>query len=139
MIVVDVNVVVHLLAGSGKNAAARSLWERDHDWCLPALWRHEFLNVLATLTRENYLTQGDAVTLWERGVALFADAERAVDWVQALELAIRNRISAYDAQYVALAESLKTTLVTEDARLRKAFPRRCLSLEAAVAMSENGS
>jgi len=68
VIVVDVNVVVHLLTGSGKHVAARSLWERDQNWCLPALWRHEFLNVLATLTRESYVTQRDAVTLWERGV-----------------------------------------------------------------------
>lgn len=139
MIVVDVNVVVHLLTASGKHDAARALWERDPDWRLPALWRHEFLNVLATMTREGYLSQEDAATLWERALSLLAAAEATVDWVHALDLAIGCRISAYDAQYVAVAQSLKTSLVTEDARLRKAFPLHCLSLDAAVAAINGGS
>ena len=40
---------------------------------------------------------------------------------QALEIACRNQISVYDASYVALADHLKTSLVTADQRLAKLF------------------
>jgi predicted nucleic acid-binding protein len=132
VIVVDVNVVVHLLTGSGKHEAARALWDLEPDWRLPALWRHEFLNVLATLAREGFIGREEADQLWKNGLSLFTGAETAVPWSEALDLAIGKRISAYDAQYVALARSLRSPLVTEDAKLRKAFPDECVSLETAV-------
>jgi predicted nucleic acid-binding protein len=37
--------------------------------------------------------------------------------VDALELALRHRISAYDASYLALAERTEAVLVTADRRL----------------------
>lgn len=139
MIVVDVNVVVHLLAQTDRHASARALWDLDQDWRLPVLWRHELLNVLATMTREGYLDREGAATLWERGVALLAAAETTVDWLQALDLAVESRVSAYDAQYVVLAQALRAPLVTEDARLRKAFPKTCQSLETALSRLRPGS
>ena len=47
----------------------------------------------------------------------------------ALEIAVLNRVSAYDAQYVALARRLDVPLITEDRRLRQSFPDRCLSMQ----------
>lgn len=47
MIVVDVNVVAYFLIDGDKIAAARNLSRYEGDWCLPVLWRHEYLNVLA--------------------------------------------------------------------------------------------
>jgi predicted nucleic acid-binding protein len=132
VIVVDVNVVVHLLTASARHALAKALWEQSSSWCLPTLWRHEFLNVLVTLCREGYLSREDAVELWDRAISLFASSEIEVDWPAALRTALDHRISGYDAQYAMLAERLDTVLVTEDLRLRKAFPKRCLSLEQAL-------
>jgi len=37
---------------------------------------------------------------------------------------LRNNLSAYDAAYVTLAEKLGATLITRDARLASASPRR---------------
>ena len=132
MIVVDVNIVVHLLTASGKHDQAKVLWEQSPPWCLPTLWRHEFLNVLATLCREGYVGREDATELWDRAIGLLAASEIEVDWAAAPRIALDHRISGYDAQYAVLAERLDTILVTEDARLRKAFPMRCQSLEEAV-------
>jgi len=129
VIVVDVNVVVHLLTASSRHAVARDLWKREPRWRLPLLWRHEFLNVLATLTREGYIAQAAAETAWRNGVDLLSSGEVETNWIEAFRLAVTMKISAYDAQYVALAASLDTVMVTEDARLCRKFPERCRSME----------
>lgn len=122
MIVVDVNVIAYFLIKGEKTAAARELLRRDPDWRLPALWRHEYLNVLATFAREGGATIAEAKTLWQRGVELFGPRERSMDMESALVMATENRISAYDAQYITLARELHTICVTEDQRLLKMFP-----------------
>jgi predicted nucleic acid-binding protein len=122
VIVVDVNVVAYFLVEGEKTAAARDLLQRDPDWRLPALWRHEYLNVLATFAREGGATIAEAQALWRRSIELFGPLEQSVDMGSALVMAAENRVSAYDAQYIALARQLQTVCVTEDRRLLKMFP-----------------
>ena len=130
MIVVDVNVVAYFLVEGEKTAAARDLLRRDPDWRLPALWRHEYLNVLATFAREGGATIAEARTLWPRGVDLFGSREQGMDMESALIVATENRISAYDAQYIALAQKRQTICVTEDRRLLKRFPALTRTMQA---------
>lgn len=122
MIVVDVNVVAYFFIEGEKTASARDLFRRDPDWRLPALWRHEYLNVLATFVRQNGATIAQAQTLWRQSIELFGPGEQSVDMETALVLATGKRISAYDAQYIALARQLQTVCVTEDKRLLRTFP-----------------
>jgi len=128
LIVVDVNVVVYLLTECPQHEAAAELWAIDGDWRLPPLWQHEFLNLLATLSRQNYLDLATAIEVWQTAVSLFARREMPPDMLRALRLAFTHGISAYDAQYVALAHELGCSLVTEDRRLREAFPDIARSL-----------
>ncbi len=58
------------------------------------------------------------------------DCERAVDYAKALMLSVDLGISAYDAQYLALAESLDVPCVTEDKKLAKASRGRALGMAA---------
>ena len=51
----------------------------------------------------------------------------------ALALAAGNRLSAYDAQYIALAQQLQTLCVTEDQHLLKAFPALTRTMQALAA------
>jgi hypothetical protein len=46
-----------------------------------------------------------------------------------LELAARTRLSAYDCEFVALAQALAVPLVTEDRAVRKAFPEVAVTME----------
>ncbi len=133
MIVVDVNVIAYFFIEGEKTASARDLLRRDPDWRLPALWRHEYLNVLATFVREDGATIADAKTLWQRGIELFGPREQDLDMESALDLATENRISAYDAQYVALARQLQTVCVTEDQRLLRTFPELTRTMQAFAA------
>jgi predicted nucleic acid-binding protein len=54
---------------------------------------------------------------WTRG------REYAVVSHHVLDLAARSGCSAYDCEFVALAEDLNVKLVTNDRQLLKAFPR----------------
>ena len=113
-----------------KTAAARDLWRRDPDRRLPALWRHEYLNMLATFTREGGATISEAQTLWRRGIEMFGPREQGVDMESTLVFATENRISAYDAQYIALAQQPQSIRVTEDGRLLRTFPALTRSMQA---------
>lgn len=122
MIVVDVNVVAYYFIEGEKTALARQLMSFDPDWRVPSLWRHEYLNVLATYARKGAATQEDTLVLWRRAAEYLKPREHVAGAETALALAIQNPISAYDAQYVALAQHLQTVFVSEDRRLQKAFP-----------------
>ncbi len=61
---------------------------------------------------------------------LLRDAEFEVDSDEVLELVRGSNCSAYDCEFVALAAPLGVPLVTMDAKLLRAFPKRCVSLAA---------
>ncbi len=122
MIVVDVNVTAYFFIEGEKTELARALRRSDSDWVLPPLWRHEFLNVLATFVRAGGASIGQAQSLYAQSIEMLGDAERDVDMAQALGLASLHDISAYDAQYVALAQQLSAVCVSEDRRLQRTFP-----------------
>jgi len=132
MIVVDVNVVAYYVIEGEKTALARELMQREPDWRLPDLWRHEYLNVLATYARQGGATLEQARVLWWRAIELFGPREHAMDAEAALALAVQTPVSAYDGQYLALAQRLGTVLVTEDRRLLKAFPAVARSMQTAA-------
>ena len=97
MIVIDVNVIVYLLTETPQRESARQVYERDSDWLVPPLWRHEMLNVLATLTRQDVLDVSSALTVWRNALGLLEMREQQPDMENALALAVDHRISAYDA------------------------------------------
>lgn len=130
MIVVDTNVIAYLLIEGERTARARALWDIDPDWRAPGLWRHEYLNVLATFVRQGGATLSEAALLWRRAVDLLAASESEVDMLAALDLAVQHKISAYDAQYVVLARRLGAACVTEDRELLSAFPAVAVTIEA---------
>ncbi|HEX5760801.1 MAG TPA: type II toxin-antitoxin system VapC family toxin [Thermoanaerobaculia bacterium] len=130
MIVADANVVAYLILKGDNNELARAVYFADPEWHLPALWRHEYLNVLVSAIRFRKTPLATAESAWEQARALFASAEHEVEPKAAMALAVRYGISAYDAQYVALAEQLDVTLVTQDGPLRSACPERAISMQA---------
>ena len=86
------------------------------------LWRAEFLNVLALAVRTGTLDEGSAQSAWAQASHLFTARERPVEGGAVLKTASRFGITAYDAQFVALAEALGVVLVTND---RRSLANRC--------------
>jgi len=132
LIVVDSNVLAYSLIEGDKTGLARQARERDPDWRVPSLWRHEFLNILASYGRVRGATAKQLTSLWSQAVNLFVTAERSVDFPYALRLAVEHKISAYDAEFIALAKVLQVPCITEDKALQRRFPRDTLSLESFV-------
>ncbi len=130
MIVVDVNIIAYLLIEGTKTALAREVHARDPDWIAPALWRSEFLNILALQLHHRGFGLPAALDLWTTATRLLADGERAVDMPLALQVAATKRISAYDAQYLALAEKSAVICVSEDRELSRKFPGRTKTMTA---------
>jgi predicted nucleic acid-binding protein len=128
MIVVDVNVIAYLLIQGDKTASAQQVYQNDPEWHVPILWRHEFLNVLATYVRHGGGKITDAEMLWQQGLSLLSSREHSVEMIDALRLATQYSISAYDAQYISLANAIGTPCITEDQRLQKAFPNIAYSM-----------
>ena len=129
MIVVDVNVVAYLLIAGDKTALAQQAWAKDPHWRVPTLWRHELLNVLATYVRTGGASGEDAVAIWRQAIALLGREEEQPSMEQALLLAVEHQISAYDAQYVALALAHNLPLISEDRALQRKFSDAVLPLQ----------
>jgi predicted nucleic acid-binding protein len=128
MIVVDVNVLAYLhLAGDHTSEAEQALI-RDPEWAAPGLWRSEFRNVLVLYVRKRILTLSDARTLMNSALELMEGHEFEVDSGEVFDVLGRTNLSAYDAEYAALAETLDVRLVTADRRLCEAIPLRAISL-----------
>lgn len=131
MIVVDTNVLAYLYLPGKHSAAAEKLLLRDAEWAVPRLWRSEFCNVLATYMRSKLLKLDQAQALWSRARALVADHEYEVVPSVVLRLAHGSGCSAYDCEFIALAEHLDVKFVSADTKLCKAFAQRTVALSVA--------
>lgn len=133
MIVADTNIITYLLVEGDKTELAQKAFQRDSHWVMPYLWRYEFLNVLATLVKFRGLSLQDAQRIWQEALDLFALHERDVNLSLSLQIATEYNCSAYDAQYVVLAQSLEVVCLTEDKKLRQKFPKDTVSLQEFLA------
>jgi len=129
LIVADANLLAYLLIEGEKTPRVQQVWERDPQWRLPPLWRHELLNILASYGKYGGATREEMLAVYRRADSLYTPHEHPVQLADALEIAIELQLSAYDAQYVSLARELDVQLVTEDGKLRKAVPGRTQSVE----------
>ncbi len=130
MIVVDTNVLAYLYLPGPLSAAAEAWLLRDAQWAAPRLWRSELRNVLSTYMRARLLPLDSAISIHRRAEAVLSDGEYDVEGADVLRLAKESGCSAYDCEFVALADFLNVKLVTADAKLCKAFPARTVMLNA---------
>ena len=122
MIVVDTNVLAYLLLPAPTTSAAENLYLSDPAWAAPVLWRSEFRNVLALYLRKGLLPLDQALAVQEQAERLMAGREFQVQSDAVLQLAHASGCSAYDCEFIAVAQDLGTHLFTADRGLRSAFP-----------------
>jgi predicted nucleic acid-binding protein len=129
MIVADANLIAYLILPGERTEEAESVLLKDPIWVVPLLWASELRSVLGQYVRKGNLTVAQAAAAMERAGTLVAGREAPVDSRDVLDLSHRSGCSTYDCEYVALAKSLDSPLVTSDKGVLKAFPRVAVSPE----------
>ena len=127
MIVVDVNVIAYLLIVGEHTKTSEALYRADPEWAAPLLWRSEWRSILGGYLRRGQLTLSDAIERVETAQRLVRAREYGVDDALVLQLIMQSTCSAYDCEYVALAETLNVPLITNDLDVLDAFPKRAIS------------
>jgi predicted nucleic acid-binding protein len=129
VIVADSNLIAYLLIEGEHSQAAQAVLQKDPQWAAPLLWRSEFRNVLAMYLRGRHLTLLDALQFMEEAEALVAGLEYEIPSAPVLELAQQSGCTAYDCEFVHLAQELSVPLVTSDKKVLRAFPGVAVSLQ----------
>jgi predicted nucleic acid-binding protein len=129
VIVVDSNIVCYYALPGARTAVVDRLRARDPQWCVPPLWRSEFRNVVLGQIRRGAMDLAAAQELVALTEAMLRESEFAVDSSAVLARAAESGCTAYDCEYVVLAEDLGVPLVTSDKQVLSAFPDRAVAPE----------
>ena len=132
MVVVDTNILAYLLLEGDRTKQAQALFAKDSDWRSEAFLLVEFSNILATYNRMHALSTQQTESLLIEAAGRVREL-LSVPNLRALRCAARFAVSAYDARFLAVADTLGAKLVTEDAKLRAAAPDLTRSLAQALA------
>ncbi len=132
MIIVDTKIIAYLFLESDRSPQVEQVLERDPQWAAPLLWRSELRNVLAHYKRKNLLSLSEAQQIMQEAMLLMKGREYEIASFQVLDLVAYTDCSAYDCEFVALAEDLETSLVTVDRKILTEFPEIAVSLEGFI-------
>lgn len=115
MIIVDNSVIVDLVL------VPESLTPPDprEQWWAPTILDAEFVSVLLRSRRSGALSASDAQQCLEIFAGLAIERWQLDSTTRSRMLSLGQRLSAYDAAYVVVAEALDAPLVTRDARLAR--------------------
>jgi predicted nucleic acid-binding protein len=122
MIVADSNIIAYLYLPSDYSDLAAGLLAKDSHWVAPLLWRSEMRNVLAAYLRRNILNFHQIYKIQQEAEDLLRDREFELESSDVLRLVASSDCSAYDCEFVALAQRLKCKLVTMDKKILVNFP-----------------
>ena len=114
MIVVDTNVMVRLVVGGEGGADAARLFEREPEWAAPGILMSELHNVLVGFVRRGAVTPEQAKAMSDDAAVVLGDRLASVSGRQVIDVALECGLTAYDAEFVALARTLGVPLATLD-------------------------
>ena len=129
--VLDASVAVGWVVARQATAYSRTirLRARHEPYHAPALWRQEVVNALRSLERRRAIATDAAevaVDILDRMRPVFHEALTPL--ADALRLARKFDLSAYDANYLALALELRLPIACSDGPLRAVLARAGVTL-----------
>jgi predicted nucleic acid-binding protein len=130
MIVVDTNIISYLYISGNRSQQSENLLSVDSNWVAPILWRSEFRNVLALYLRKNLLTFDEILLILQQAEKLLSNDEYDISSTHVMQLVKNSKCSAYDCEFVALAQHLDTLLITTDKNILREFPDIAKSVES---------
>ncbi|MGM0588940.1 MAG: type II toxin-antitoxin system VapC family toxin [Bacteroidota bacterium] len=127
MIVVDTNVIASMWVPNDMDEWVYKVLKQDDDWVAPLLWRSKFRNVLSIYLRKDILEFSVVLQTIEEAEQLMDANEFEVNSTQVMSLVSDSSCSAYDCEFVALANDLDVKLVTFDKKIAREFPDIAIS------------
>jgi predicted nucleic acid-binding protein len=128
-------VIAYLLLPGEFTSVAEQAYLKDPDWAAPLLWQSEFRNILVNYVRQNLVSIDVAIEIFHHALALVNGREFAVAADEVILKATRSACSAYDCEFVVLAEQLGVPLITTDKQVLTHFPGLAVSLPQFLATS----
>ena len=122
MIVIDTNVMVHLVLGGQEGADSGLLLERDDQWTAPEIIMSELCNVLIGFVRRRTITPEQAKTMSGYAAEVLENRILSVHGSQVIDVALECGLTAYDAEFVSLARMLNVPLATLDSQILRGAP-----------------
>jgi len=122
MIVVDTNVIASMWVPNDMDEWVYKVLKKDDDWVAPLLWRSKFRNVLSIYLRKDILEFSVVLQAIEEAEQLMDANEFEVNSTQVMSLVSNSSCSAYDCEFIALADDLNVPLVTFDKKILREFP-----------------
>jgi predicted nucleic acid-binding protein len=121
MIVVDTNVLAALLLPSEQSPVAEEVFLKDSDWQVPLLGFSELRNVAMVFHRRG-LADRTALTEMMSTARMLVNPQgpHLPSDESVLALACTSGCSAYDCEFVAIAQELRVPLVTWDRQVLRA-------------------
>ena len=129
MIVVDTNIIAYLYLPTDYTKHSEELLIKEPIWSSPSLWRSEFRNILALYLRKNIIIFEQSIQIQSEAESLMEGNEFEVNSNDILKLVKNSSCSAYDCEFVALAQAFNTSLVTSDKKIISEFPNTAISLQ----------
>ncbi|MCU0599151.1 MAG: type II toxin-antitoxin system VapC family toxin [Desulfobacterales bacterium] len=130
MIVVDANIIGYLFLSGEQSVLAERALKKDNEWAAPILWRSEFRNVLTHYMRKNIIQLEQAQQIMNSALTLLKGREYEVPSYEVLRLASTSNCSAYDCEFIAMANDLQVPFVTVDKQLLREFSSVAVSLNS---------
>lgn len=129
MIVVDTNIISYLYISGERSRQVERLLSVDVHWSAPVLWRSEFRNVLGRYLSSNYLSFDEVLHIIQQAEQLLSENEFEVPSAHIMQLVNSSKCSAYDCEFVALAQYLDVPLITADKTILREFPGIAKSID----------
>jgi predicted nucleic acid-binding protein len=133
LIVVDTNVIAYLIIPGDTTDLAEAVRATDPFWTAPWLWRSEMRNLLTLYERRGLLSLAEIQNFMSDATELLSGREYRVESDEVLSLAAKSGCTAYDCEFIYLAEELSVPMVTSDKRLLSAFPHVAKSMDDFIA------
>ncbi|HMP74610.1 MAG TPA: type II toxin-antitoxin system VapC family toxin [Kiritimatiellia bacterium] len=123
MIVADSNLIAYLLIPGDKSVIADEIFLKDPDWAVPLICRSEIRNILTLYMRHEKMTLVQAQATMEKAERLWREHEYSVPSNDVLALTHKHNVTAYDGEFVVLAQELGVPLITFDKAVKRLFPK----------------
>jgi len=122
MIVVGTNIISYLYISGDHSQQSENLLSSDSNWAVPVLWRSEFRSVLTQYLGKNWLNIDDILLIIQQAEYLLNDHEYEISSIHVMQLVNKSQCSAYDCEFVALAQYLGVPFITADKKILREFP-----------------